>query len=511
MSSSMRPVCNQPGICIQVHYRKTGRPISMKSVTSSRIALFVALTVAALSVQGTAWAAAPGAPTGLTATAGNQQVALTWTAPVSDGGGGGIDTYNVEFSSDAVTWTLVVRANSALASYTVAGLTNGTTYLFRVSGDNSGSVGPVSETATATPISSWTPTDAATYSACPTDVIPVAGFSDTTSTDVDCIAYYGITKGTTATTYTPVATVTRWQMALFLTRMAERAGATLGDGTDQGFSDIAGYSTEIQTAINQIKQLGITVGKTAITYAPADNVTREEMALFITRLLNTAVVGPGGNEEFVTGNSGLKEIKSLATTHNFTDISQGTYEIRDAIVNLWNLGVTDSQSSSTFEPTVVINRRAMATFVARSLAHTNLRPKGLVLQPSSYRLQTGSLVYMSVTNRADDFSAVVGTSVDTFRYNHSTLSTVIRFDASNNLLVAGTCTSYISAGTVGNTKCTVDSADPTTDANGNLTIFSEVPPTVNKFDMWAWTADATTVYDNDIHAADASKVTVETY
>jgi len=483
----------------------------MKSVTYRRIAVFVAVSMAALFLHGTAWAAAPGAPTGLTATPGNQQVALAWTAPVGDGGGGGIDTYNVEFSSDAATWTLVVRANSALASYTVTGLTNGTTYLFRVSGDNSGSVGPVSGTATATPISSWTPTDAATYSACPSSAVPTAGFSDTTSTDVDCIAYYGITKGTTATTYSPTDTVTRWQMALFLTRMADRAGTTLGDGSGQGFLDIAGYSAEIQTAINQIKQLGITVGKTATTYAPADNVTREEMALFITRLLKTAMVGPGGNEEFVVGSSGTKEIKSLTSTHNFTDITQGTYEARDAIVNLWNLGVTDSQSSTTFEPTVVMNRRAMATFMAKSLAHTNARPKGLVLQPSSYRLQTGSLVFMSVTNRNDDFSVVVGTPVDTFRFNHSTLSTVIRFDASSNVLVAGTCTSYISAGTVGNTKCTVDTADPKTDSKGNLAIFSEVPPTVNQFDMWAWTADPTTVYDNDIHATGASKVTVETY
>ncbi len=484
----------------------------MSSMIRRRLAVVLAVMTIALSLPTTAWAAAPNNPTGLTATAGNTEVALAWTAPTSTGGGGGIATYHVEYSSNnGTTWTRVVRANTDAVALTVTGLTNGTSYQFRVMGVNGSDVGPASTTATAVPVASYSPSDAATYSACPTGVIPAAGFSDTTSTDVDCIAYYGITKGTTATTYSPTDTVTRWQMALFLTRMATRAGVTLGDGSVQGFDDIAGYSTEIQTAVNQIKQLGITVGKTATTYAPADNVTREEMALFLTRLLKKAAVGPGGNEEFVTGSTGLKEIKSLSTDYNFTDITQGTYEVRDAIVNLWQLGVTDVQTATTYEPTLVMSRKAMATFMAGSLAHTSARPKGLVIQSSSYRLTTGYSVTISVTHRAEDFSAIAGTSVDTFRFNYSIVSTVVRFDGSGNVVVNGTCTTAITATSVGNIKCKVDAADPTTDANGNLAVFTEIPPTVNKVDIWAWTAADNTVYDNDIHAALLSKITIETH
>ena len=125
------------------------------------------------------------------------------------------------------------------------------------------------------------------------------------------------------------------------------AAAVLGSGTDQGFTDICGKSSEIQTAINQIKQLGITVGKTATTFAPDDNVTREEMALFISRLLTTATVGPGGNTEYVTGSSGAKVIKSLDTDHNFTDLNLlYLWESQTSISNLWNLGVTDAQSNT---------------------------------------------------------------------------------------------------------------------------------------------------------------------
>ena len=126
---------------------------------------------------------------------------------------------------------------------------------------------------------------AAVYSACPTGSAAAAGFTDTTSTDVDCIAMYNITKGTTATTYSPTDSVPRWAMALYLTRALGPAGGTLGAGVDQGFTDISGKSAEIVLAIDQIAELGITVGKTATTFAPDDNVTREEMAMFIERWL----------------------------------------------------------------------------------------------------------------------------------------------------------------------------------------------------------------------------------
>ena len=50
-------------------------------------------------------------------------------------------------------------------------------------------------------------TDDATYLTCPASAsIPSAGFTDTTSTDVDCIAYYGITKGLMTTVHAVTAT-----------------------------------------------------------------------------------------------------------------------------------------------------------------------------------------------------------------------------------------------------------------------------------------------------------------
>ena len=477
----------------------------MRRVLRRGIAVFLTVAAMSVSMPTTAWAALAGAPTSLSGTAGNLQVALTWTAPASDGGEA-ITDYTVEYSSNSgATYNWFNDGTSTAVSATVTGLVNGTSYLFRVSAVNGSGTGPASATAGATPFVVHTANDPALFSACPAGSIPAAGFSDIASTDVDCIKYYGITKGTTATTYAPNDFVSRWQMALFLTRMATKAGTTLGDGSDQGFTDITGKSTEIQVAINQLKQLGVTVGKTATTYAPDDMVTREEMALFIARLLKQVTVGPGGNTEYVTGTSGAKEIKSNDTDFNFTDMPVGLMESRNAIISLWNLGVTDVQTATSYEPALNMTRQSMAIFMASALAHTNARPAGLVVQASGYRVQNGTAVTISVTHRTDSFLSVSGSHVDTFLHHYTTVSGATRFDSN------GQCTAYIVGTSLSSTKCSVDAADPTTDADGNLATFLVVPQNINFADVWAWTATPTTVYDNDVHATGAGKITIETH
>jgi len=458
--------------------------------------------VVVLLTPGVADAATVGPPTSLTATSGNQQVSLTWTAPTV-GANPAISDYFIDYSTDANNWTQFIHNASATTSATVTSLTNGTLYYFRVAAFNSDGNGSYSAMATATPLSNHTQNDLTTFKACPPGIAPAAGFTDHSSAAVDCVKYYGITNGTTTTTYSPLDPVTRWQMALFLTRMAVPAGIVLGSGLDQGFTDVGGKSAEIQVAINQIKQLGITVGCTSTTYCPDDNVTREEMALFLTRLLKKAKVGPGGNSEYITGTSGFKEIKSIDTDHNFTDLTGVTlYESLTSIASLWNLGVTESATATLYEPQEAMTRQSMATMMTNALAHTNARPSGINLQASTYRVGGTPTVTFSATHRTATFAPVAGTIIDTFKYDHSIVSTVVRFDTT------GACSSTVVT-SAGSTKCTVDSADPTTDTDGNLAFFYEYMPSILLVDLWAWTAPVGTTYDNDLHAADASKITVE--
>ena len=83
----------------------------------------------------------PGAPTGATATAGNAQAIVSWTAPASNGGSA-ISSYTITSSPGNLTQT--VSGNPPATSGTVTGLTNGTPYTFTVYATNSAGNGPPS-------------------------------------------------------------------------------------------------------------------------------------------------------------------------------------------------------------------------------------------------------------------------------------------------------------------------------------------------------------------------------
>jgi subtilisin family serine protease len=92
---------------------------------------------------------APSVPTSLTAVGGVTQASLSWTAPTQSGGADVTD-YVVEYSSNSgSTWTVFADGVSTSTSATVTGLTNGTTYQFRVKAVSSGGTSEASSTATA--------------------------------------------------------------------------------------------------------------------------------------------------------------------------------------------------------------------------------------------------------------------------------------------------------------------------------------------------------------------------
>jgi hypothetical protein len=97
-------------------------------------------------------AAAPPTPTSLASPSqGSGSAYLTWAAPANDGGSA-ITDYVVQYSSNSgSTWTTVSRSASTALSATINGLTNGTSYQFRVAGVNGVGTGSYSSTTTATP------------------------------------------------------------------------------------------------------------------------------------------------------------------------------------------------------------------------------------------------------------------------------------------------------------------------------------------------------------------------
>ena len=94
---------------------------------------------------------APGAPTGLRATAvGQTRIDLSWSAPANNGGSP-ITGYRIEVSPDGSSWSdLVADTGSASTSYSHTGLSPGATRHYRVSAINSVGTGNPSNIASAT-------------------------------------------------------------------------------------------------------------------------------------------------------------------------------------------------------------------------------------------------------------------------------------------------------------------------------------------------------------------------
>ena len=102
---------------------------------------------------------APGAPTGVTATTGNAQASVSWTAPASTGGSP-VTGYTVTASPGGKTAT-----TTGATTATVTGLTNGTSYTFTVTATNTAGISTPSAPSTAV-------TPLGTLTAAPTPTVP---------------------------------------------------------------------------------------------------------------------------------------------------------------------------------------------------------------------------------------------------------------------------------------------------------------------------------------------------
>jgi hypothetical protein len=227
--------------------------------------------------------------------------------------------------------------------------------------------------------------------------IAAAGFTDITTHDVttqraiDCLAVHDITKGTSPTTFNPSGTVPRWQMALFLVRQAASHGMTVPAPVGQGFTDLGGLSSEARDAVNQLAQLGITLGTSETTFSPDDDVTRWQMALFITRLL-----------------AGSGVALPAATDQGFQDLDGLSVSAQNAIDQLAVLGIGQGTSDTTFSPYAETLRWHMALFLTRALAVGGILPPGvkaLVVSP-------GTSTYLDFQGTTVSRQYTVGVSTD---------------------------------------------------------------------------------------------------
>ena len=156
----------EPRQMLSVNPAISGSSASSATDTSSIAAFVSQITIDRVDVV-------PGKPTAVVAVRGNASLAVTWTAPASNGGSV-ITDYLVKYSSNSGdlvfgnTWTNFPHLGSTATACTVTGLTNGTAYVIKVIAKNAvGSSLPSANSAPATP--------AATVPGSPTSVVAVSG------------------------------------------------------------------------------------------------------------------------------------------------------------------------------------------------------------------------------------------------------------------------------------------------------------------------------------------------
>jgi hypothetical protein len=135
----------------------------------------------------------PSAPTGLTATAGNTQITLAWTAS------SGAASYNVYRGTSAGGESSTpIATGVTTVNYTNTGLTNGTTYYYKVKAVNSAGTSGYSNEASAIPVASTQPIANGTYTLAPANApslrLDVAGAGTANATNVDVVTANGATN-----------------------------------------------------------------------------------------------------------------------------------------------------------------------------------------------------------------------------------------------------------------------------------------------------------------------------
>ena len=336
-------------------------------------------------------------------------------------------------------------------------------------------------------------------------------------------------------------------------------GACVAPATEPaGFEDTVGSFAE--DAINCLGHYGITQGRTATTFAPADSVLRWQMALFLARAASAAGIvleNPATDQGFtdvgavsdearnainglakegiMTG-SGTVFSPNAAVTRGsmavildaflskarpgpgafgagdvdaysevtsdsqavFGDVNTVSLTTYNAIFRIYEVGVTQGIGDHQYGPDRNVTRAQMAAFIMRTLAHTVARPAGVSVQAEKTSVLGSDTVELAVSVRDTAFQAMANTAVDVFRST----------EPDEAFQDDGSC----DAGKVdrvngqGRTACQVDTGDERTDDNGDITSLS-LQVTDADVTLWAWTGDDNDDFDND--DVTAARLTVE--
>ena len=185
-------------------------------------------------------------------------------------------------------------------------------------------------------------------------------FSDVVPTDyyfdaVNLLSAKNITAGCGNDDYCPTVIVTRDQMAILIVRMVYNGNDNFTYSPTPYFSDVPTTAFGFKW-IQKLFELGITASCGNGDYCPTLNVTRDQMAIFITR-----------------GRYGSTTTFDYPGTPFFTDVP--TYYFAFPWIQRLKVdGITGGCGSTTYCPTLPVSRADMALFIMRGGFNQLLAP-----------------------------------------------------------------------------------------------------------------------------------------
>ncbi|AWP29292.1 hypothetical protein B9D94_22935 [Paenibacillus sp. Cedars] len=253
----------------------------------------------------------PGTPTGLTATAGNEQVELSWS------GVPGTVTYSVYggTASGVYDSTPIATVNGSTTSYTVTGLTNGMAYYFVVTASNESGYSGYSNEASATP---QMPSPGA-----PTGLTANAGNEqvELSWSGMPGTVTYSVYGGTASGVYdsTPIATVNGSTTSYTATGLTNGTAYYFAV-TASNESGYSGYSNEA-SATPQMPSPGAPTAPTGLTA----NAGNEQVELSWSGVPGTVTYSVyGGTASGVYDSTPIATVNGSTTSYTATGLTNGT-------------------------------------------------------------------------------------------------------------------------------------------------------------------------------------------
>jgi hypothetical protein len=184
--------------------------------------------------------------------------------------------------------------------------------------------------------------------ACPRGV-PEDAFADVPpwvihESRVNCASWWGLVRGTTNTSFSPGAAMTRAQMASILAALLESGAVSLPARPGDYFVDDDGNPHEYR--INQLAEVGVVAGTGSSRYGPGLSVTRAQMASLLVRAYEAATA------------------RSLPAGADAFDDDNGTVH-EPAIDKAAAAGFVSGRGERRYEPNGTVRRDQAAAFVVR--------------------------------------------------------------------------------------------------------------------------------------------------